>query len=365
MLLRAGKYVYKDTVKKGQVFEYSITVNLDNRSKNITIFRARVSEMIQAEPKNMVVLEDVVAISPEIKKINENQTIEGYNASWLWENSTFVVGRIPENFHSPQLFDGRDGGWDCLSCHGINGITEKRVFSLGKHSALNRGDNNACYACHGGSKGIKTHPASYKAPRNCTSCHASLQDNYNAVYIGDEEHKNEKCEGCHVSNLHKITVYSVLPSVSRLSLQKQDNRTILKASASAGYKMKVRGARYYIDSPSEKLNMQPVDGVFDSRSEEVYAEIDVSKISRGKHVVYVEAMERENKWSTPDSLAVKLENGELKVDNKKRMSIFLLLAWLDGVVIAFMLIMKGMGIDPASFIKGNKYITDIRHDNHR
>lgn len=53
----------------------------------------------------------------------EKQAIEGYNTSWLWENSTFTTGKIPSDFHSPQVFDGRDGGEDCLSCHGINGLS--------------------------------------------------------------------------------------------------------------------------------------------------------------------------------------------------------------------------------------------------
>ena len=391
LMLRVGNHSYEDIVKKGQVFEYSSGVNLDNRSKNITIFRAKVSEMIQAKPKNMIVLEEVVALSPDIKKIQEDQTLLGYNSSWLWENSTIIVGRIPENFHSPQLFDGADGGGDCLSCHG--GLVEKRVSSLGKHEKINGGGNNACYACHGGTKEIQAHPAGYRTPRNCVSCHASLQDNYGAVYIGDEEHKNEKCEGCHVSDSHKITVYNILPSVDKLSLQKLENKTIIKASASAGYKMKVRGARYYIDPPAEKINMQPVEGAFDSQTEEVYGEVDVSKISSGKHVIYVESMERDNKWSTPVSLAVKLENGELKVDSEKKSSIFLLFAALDIMVIAFLVMTKVMGINFASLIKGNlsnetvwasyrvqfaeklkgiyrlhesivKYISDIRHNRH-
>lgn len=371
LMLRVGNHSYEDIVKKGQVFEYSPRMNLDNRSRNITIFRARVVEMIQAKPENMVVLEEVVALSPDIKKIQEDQTLLGYNSSWLWENSTIIVGRIPENFHSPQLFDGADGGGDCLSCHG--GLDEKRVSLLGKHENLNGGGNNACYACHGGTKDMQAHPAGYRTPRNCVSCHAALQDNYGAVYIGDEEHRKEKCEGCHVSNFHEITVYNILPSVDKLSLQKQENKTIIKASALAGYKMKVRGARYYIDSLAEKIAMQPVDGVFDSQTEEVYGEVDVSKISSGKHVIYVESMERDNKWSNPATLAVRLENGELKVDDEKKSSTFFIIPALGILVIVYLVITKIMGIDLMEKLKGVyrlhesivKYINDIRRNRNR
>ncbi len=219
--LHAKNYSFENFVKKGDVFEYSPAINYTGyRSNNITIFRANISEIIQANP-NMVVLEDVLALSPEIKKINANETINGYNASWLWENSTWMTGKIPNDFHSPQLYSGKDGGGDCLSCHG--GFVEKKVLSLGRHNSLNGGGNYACYACHGGREGIKTHPYGYRDPRNCLSCHASIVNNYSAVYIGDEEHKNGICEDCHVSNTHDITGFNTLPYVRNISLLRQDN----------------------------------------------------------------------------------------------------------------------------------------------
>ncbi|MDL5502484.1 MAG: hypothetical protein QSU88_04630, partial [Candidatus Methanoperedens sp.] len=108
--LRTGDYFYEDIVKRGGIFEFSPKINyLGNQPKNITIFRANVSGIIQARPKNMVIIEDVVSLSPDIRKINANQTLAGYNASWLWENSTINVGKIPDNFHSPQLYDGGNG----------------------------------------------------------------------------------------------------------------------------------------------------------------------------------------------------------------------------------------------------------------
>jgi len=148
-------------------------------------------------------------------------------------------------------------------------------------------------------------------------------DNYSAIFIGDEEHKNGVCENCHVTNVHIIQRLGVTPSVKGISMITQDNKTIIKAFASAGYKMKIRGARYYIDSPQVKFLMSPVDGIFDTQNEEITAQIDVSKISAGKHVIYVEAMERNDKWGVASSISVNIDNavnmdvGEIMINDKK------------------------------------------------
>jgi len=316
--LNIGNISYEDIVKKGEYFEYKPKINyLGYKSENISIFRAKVSEIIHANPSNMLILENVTALSMDIKKIEEKQTLVGYNTSWLWENSTLTAGKIPSDFHSPLLFDGKDGGGECLTCHGIEGVSDKKVLGLGKHTELNGGGNQACYACHGGSAGIKNHPSGFRSPRRCTSCHASTVDNYSAIYIGDEEHKDGICENCHVTNIHIIQRLGVSPSVKDISLTTQDNKTILKALALAGYKMKVRGARYYIDSPEEKFMMYPEDGVFDTQKEEIVAQIDVSKISAGKHLIYVEAMERNNDWGVASSIALDIGRKEIMPEAKE------------------------------------------------
>jgi len=316
--LNIENYSYEDVVRKGEYFEYKPQINyLGNQPKNISIFRAKVSDIIHANPSNIVVLENVTALSMDIKKIEENQILDGYNASWLWENSTLYTGKIPYDFHSPSLFDGKDGGGDCLSCHGINGVSDKKVIALGRHAVLNGGGNWACYACHGGSVGIQNHPPGFKSPRKCITCHASIVDNYSAIYIGDEEHKNGVCENCHVTNIHTIQGFDVRPSVENISVIKQDNKTIIKALALAGYKLKIRGARYYIDSPEEKFMMYPEDGIFDSQKEEIFAQINVSKISAGKHIIYVEAMQLNDQWGVASSIAVNIEGGEIKPDPKE------------------------------------------------
>ena len=336
--LHTGDYFYEDIVNRGGIFEFTPQINyLGNQPKNITVFRARISGIIQARPKNMVVIEDVFSLSPDIRKINANQTLAGYNTSWLWENSTINVGKIPDNFHSPQIYDGGNGGGNCLSCHGGEGFSQKKVLSLGKHDILNGGGNNACRACHGGTANIQAHPAGYKNPRNCLSCHAATNNNYNAVYIGDEEHKNEKCQTCHVSNIHEITGLHMTPSVKKTVITKENNMTILRASVSAGYKMKVRDARYYIDTPLNKSGMSPVDGVFDSQVEDVSARMDLSKLSSGKHVVYVEAMERKNNWGVPSSVEFIVEGGSLKVPETKNTSMLTLADTLAILMVVFVL----------------------------
>ena len=316
--LNIGNYSYEDIVKKGEYFEYRPKINyLGYKSENITIFRAKVSDIVHGISSNLVVMENVLALSMDIKKIEANQTLDGYNASWLWENSTITAGKIPSDFHSPSLFDGKDGGGNCLTCHGIEGFVEKRVIGLGKHTELNGGGNQACYACHGGSAGIQSHPSGFKSPRKCISCHASTVDNYSAIYIGDEEHKDGVCENCHVTNKHSIQRFGVTPSVKEISLITQDNKTIIKAFASAGYKMRIRGARYYIDSPQVKFMMSPEDGIFDTQKEEIVAQINVSKISAGKHVIYVEAMERNNEWGVASSIAVNVDREEINLMAKE------------------------------------------------
>ena len=114
------------------------------------------------------------------------------------------------------------------------------------------------------------------------------------------------------------------PAIKQISLMKEDNRTILRAIVSAGYKMKIRAARYYIDSPLEKSRMNPVDGIFDSQTEDVFAQIDVSNLSSGKHLVFVEAMERNNKWGIPSSHEFTIEGGNLKEIEKKNTSMLTL-----------------------------------------
>jgi hypothetical protein len=299
-------------VKRGELFDYEMSINyLGYTYTNITIFRANVSEISQ----NIVVLEDIVALSPKIIKIDVNSTIYGYNASWLWKNNTFMAGMIPPDMHAPLLYDGSDGGAACTSCH--------TVGELGAHKGINKAalsgvasENKACWACHGEGKEPKWHPANYKNPRICKSCHVERGITFNATYIGDEKHGTlVNCNQCHVVDTHKIRQFEVVPSIRRLSISKEEiyegEKVSIYATASAGYEIKIRGAEYYIDSLNKPTPMLPVDGSFDEQIEEVTAEIDTIGLKPGNHSIYVRAMERNNKWGTVSSISLIVKEKEI------------------------------------------------------
>ncbi|MCX9011368.1 MAG: hypothetical protein OIN66_09630 [Candidatus Methanoperedens sp.] len=313
-LLEAGGETFTDVVEQGNVLEYEQKVNFAYGSRNITIFRAKVSEVLRTEPA-IAVLEDILALSPEIREIKNNTTISGYNTSWLGENNTLLTGRIPTNLHAPLLHEGRDGGPDCITCHGVG--------NLGAHTGINTEatgsvapTNKACWACHGEGKQPAVHPANYKNPRECKSCHVEQQmPFFNATYIGDENHsRQENCRACHVADTHRIMRFDVVPTVKSVLLSREEvtrGETIsINATATAGYEMKIRAGEYYIDSPGNTSPMAAQDGSFDEQTEELTATFNTSGLLPGKHTVYVRAMERNNKWSPEASRTfdVKEEN---------------------------------------------------------
>jgi len=63
--------------------------------------------------------------------------------------------------------------------------------------------------------------------------------------------------------------------------------------------------------------MSPEDGIFDTQNEWIVARIDVSKISSGKHIIYIEAMERNNEWGVASYIAVNIDGKEIKPDVKE------------------------------------------------
>lgn len=301
-LLEAGGEKQTDVARTGGTLEYDLKINyLGHTYSNITVFRANVSGIMQPDT---VILKDIMAISPGIKKIDDNSTIYGYNTSWLWENFTFENSRIPRDMHSPLLTDGVDGGPECVLCHDVG--------DLGAHNTINRNAQDTisrtCWACHGDGKEPKRHPATYKEPRECKSCHVErIIPFFNATYIGDEKHATlEGCSGCHINNIHKLIKFDVIPVIKSVSLspEKVDEgeRIQISAIAVAGYYMRIRGAEYYIDSQDRRFPMSATDGSFDEQTEEVTAEVNTSGLSPGTHSVHVRAMERNNKWGEEASV---------------------------------------------------------------
>ncbi len=321
LLLEAGGKTYTNAVRKGEVFDYEPEINyLGYQYRNITVFRAKVSEISQAP--GIVVLEDISALSPEIQKIKDNTTVNGYNTSWLWENDTFITGRIPTSLHSPLLHDGKDGGADCVSCH--NAASGFRI-ELGAHDIINQdaadsAADKACWVCHGDGNEPKSHPATYKNPKECRTCHVEQRGLYNATYIGDEKHGTQEACGCHIANTHKIIKFNPNPTIENLSISKQavnaGEKVVLNATAVAGYQMMVRNSEYYIDSPSSTFPMFPVDGSFDGQKEELAAEINTDGLAPGTHLIYVRAMERNNEWGQENHITLEIKEKEGSSDTK-------------------------------------------------
>jgi hypothetical protein len=304
--IEVGDRKYKDIVMRGDILEYEFGINyLGYTYTNITVFRAKVSEILQGKTTNIVVLEDIVALSPDITKIDINSTIYGYNATWLWKNNTFMIGRIPSNLHAPLMNDGKAGGPDCVSCHGTK--------ELGRHIPINQDasstvseKNKPCWACHGDGKEPKGHPGQYKTPRTCKSCHVESGLTYNAPSVKEEKHSMlENCAQCHVENTHTVFRFDIVPGIKDLSISRdkvlEGDKIAISATAVAGFNMRIKAAEYYIDSPDNTIRMSAVDGSFDEQVEEISAEIDTAGSGQGTHTISVRAMELDNKWGADTS----------------------------------------------------------------
>lgn len=320
VLMINNRTVKEELVKKGSTFEYTPGLGYKEFTEtNVTVFTARIDAVSQGNP-DFIILKDVTATSPAILKTTTNTTIYGYNASWFGVSDTFIVGRIPENLHSPNLFTDQKGWADCVKCHdtskqlkiaSLNAISSR----LGKHSNLNTGApgtallsdpiDRACWACHEDGKEPRMHSPTYIAPRTCKSCHVYQEiPFFGAINISDEPHASEtRCETCHISDSHNLIRFDVSPAIKDPVL----SRTLagpgesirLTASANAGYGMKIRAAEYYIDNKGTSGNgtpLRPADGYFDTQREEITGEINTTGFSTGEHVIYVHAMERYDRW---------------------------------------------------------------------
>lgn len=326
-LLEAGGKSQTDIAGKGETLSFELSINyLGYTYSNVTIFKANVSEILQPD---LVVLEDITALSPDIKKIKDNTSIYGYNTSWLWQNNTFLTGKIPESFHAPLLQEGRDGGADCRSCYAVG--------NLGAHESMNSNAasniaSKACWACHGDGQEPKHHPANYRNPRKCASCHTErIVPFFNATYIGDEKHGAlENCAACHVVDTHEIIHFNVTPGIRDLTISAKQvfagETVVINATATAGYEMRIRGAEYYVDSPDTKYPMSAVDGSFDEQSEKLTAAINTSFLKPGTHTIYVRAMERDNKWGQEIATTFEVIEKQLSAkDSESRSRSFLVL----------------------------------------
>ncbi|MCG2736152.1 MAG: hypothetical protein L6282_07125, partial [Candidatus Methanoperedenaceae archaeon] len=321
MTLTINGAVVEDTVVPlGNWFNYTPGLTYkDNSTTNISVFTAMVSAISQGIP-NFVILSDVSAISPAIMKTYENSSLFGYNSSWLKPGDAITTGKIPVNLHAPNLFTDQRNWADCVKCHDSSlklGIAGMAAIStqLGKHSGLNRNasgktilsDNidRACWACHTGGEEPMLHPPARIKARICSSCHTYQEKPfYDAKYVGDEPHGFEKnCEYCHYWGSHNVVRFQVTPGIKEASISPEKpgkgDKVILVASAHSGYRMSIKAAEYFIDTIGKSgtgMPLEPVDGLFDSQKEDMVAEINTTGIDVGGHVIYIHAMERDNRW---------------------------------------------------------------------
>lgn len=308
-------------VTSGSEFNYTRPIRYKGyEDTNVTIFSANLASVAQANP-NFVILKDVVAISPSIRQTTANTTVFGFNSSWLFPNDTFIVGKVAENFHQPNLYTDQRTWADCVKCHDTSRKLNIPNFDavssrLGKHDILNSNASSdtllsdsidkACWACHTlDGQEPQAHSPTYVIPRSCKSCHVYQENpNFGAINISDEPHALEQnCETCHIQNSHTLIRFEVSPVINEVSLSKTKvsrNETIkLIAEATAGYKFKIRAAEYFLDkigTPGNGTPLKPFDGKFDSQMKNVTSDINTSEIAPGQHTLYIHAMERNNRW---------------------------------------------------------------------
>lgn len=307
-------------VRKGDVLKYTPAIEYKPFNKtNVTVFTANITGIFQGK-NNFILLEDVVAISPEIMQISSNQTLFGYNSSWFSINDTFASGLIPSGLHSPGQYDNIRIWGDCVRCHDSSKNLRINNFDaisskIGKHARLNRNASvntsisdtidKACWACHTGGTGPKMHLATYTTPRECRSCHIDQKEPfYGAIYVGDELHGNlTGCRTCHVVETHILKRFQVTPVIMKADLSRKDvpqgNIFRLTAKTVAGYDMRIRAAEYFIDEKGitgKGTPLYPSDRAFTSQNEKVEGIIETANLSLGPHILYVHAMERNNRW---------------------------------------------------------------------
>lgn len=110
--------------------------------------------------------------------------------------------------------------------------------------------------------------------------------------------------------MKRYDVYPVIRKAYLSSANITKNETVqLTAQAAAGYRMKIRAVEYFIDEkgmPGKGIPMQPVSGKYDSQMIDVSARIDPANLSIGNHIIYVHAMERNNRWGEFFSINMKI-----------------------------------------------------------
>jgi hypothetical protein len=163
---------------------------------------------------------------------------------------------------------------------------------------------------------------------------------FDAVDISGVPHgKVRNCTSCHGRagyDPHVITAFGAVPHIGNIKLSPQScyegDPVVVDAVAVSGWMLEVAGAEYFIDfarSDGTGTLMMPVDGTFDSNTEEITATIDTTGLLAGNHTVIVHAMESEDTWGRVATATLHIKSG------KKPLPAYY---WYAGVVIGILMI---------------------------
>ncbi|MGP8322689.1 MAG: multiheme c-type cytochrome [Methanosarcinaceae archaeon] len=325
-LTRNDVVIEEGVYSKGEDIEHEDDLSYDGHDiDDFMTFTASIGDTFRGEDCNLVSFTDIKIFSGNLLAfdIDDDDKLGGYNTSYLHANDTFSIGGYPDTFHVPPLNEGLDGGSDCVRCHDTShrfGISSVDAIQsrLGGHSGLNANAtgnvgtddiNKACWACHGEGDDPGQHPADYLYPRQCKDCHVDMEEpTYGAVDLSNEAHGQvEDCNKCHAADypgLHVINVfepaipYIIRVNVSPVTVMPGDPVTV-DFTAIAGWNMQVKAVEYFIDvkgSPGTGTQIMSVDGTFDQQEEDGTFTIDTDGLGPGEHTIYIQAMERDNKW---------------------------------------------------------------------
>ena len=364
-----GVVVEDDVVNTSEIFEYEKDIS---RLTDVCVFRANVSGVFRSYGDDLVVLDDVRLISPDISEADtsdieddDDLRVDGYNVSWISIGENFG-GFEPDTFHVPPLVNGGDIVFaNCVQCHDLGtGMDIKRVDAidsqLGAHARLNAGTSisddaagtdhivRACWACHGIGPEPDVHPD--KTPKACVDCHVH-EILFDAVDISGVPHgKVRNCTSCHGRagyDPHVITAFGAVPHIGNIELSPQScyegDPVVVDAVAVSGWMLEVVRAEYFIDftgSDGTGTPMMPVDGAFDSNTELITATIDTTGLLAGNHTVIVHAMESEDTWGRVATATLHIKSGKkpLLASLSSFVSSVPAYYWYAGVIIGILII---------------------------
>jgi len=313
-LERNGVLVEDYVIHTDDTFYYEDDFSTESHIfEDLRIFTANVTGIFRSHDEELIKLEDARLISPDIDVIDVEDT-DGYNGFRLdgYNISTFNVGDDfgggkPLTLHEASLTNGWDIDFgNCINCHDKeSGMDIMRVDSPDAHKNLNGASedtNRACWACHGTGNEPGVHPD--KPAKDCVDCHI---DNvlFDAPDLSDETHSEvTDCTQCHAKNYpdtHLIGAFS--PDTPKITSTEVDSTVpeliTIKATATAGWNMKIRAFEFWLDDEDPKTI--PTTGL--DQTGDFEFNIDTSDLSPGDHVIHIRARERDH-WGPEREVSI-------------------------------------------------------------